>query len=38
VGFIVTMQAVGLTIALVGWRAPMAEPSGDEGMDEPQRG
>ena len=38
VGFIVTMQAVGLAIALVGWRTPKAEPNGDDGMDEPLRG
>ncbi|MDR3751788.1 MAG: MFS transporter [Terracidiphilus sp.] len=38
VGFIVTMQAVGLAIALVGWRAPKAKPSNPDGMDEPLRG
>jgi predicted MFS family arabinose efflux permease len=38
VGFIVAMQAVGLTIALVGWRSPKANPSHPDGMDEPLRG
>jgi predicted MFS family arabinose efflux permease len=36
VGFIVFMQTVALTIALIGWRTPMVEPGGPAGIGEPQ--
>jgi MFS family permease len=37
VGFIVAMQAAGLAIALVGWRAPNSEEDSRNGIAEPQR-
>jgi MFS family permease len=35
VGFIVAMQAIALTIALIGWRAPKAVPGDGIGIGEP---